>query len=64
MEMTRDSYNLNSLVKLRVLLRQGLINWAIAVISGAILQWISAEHVPSLHMVAPRYLRLVTARLD
>ena len=57
--MTGDSCNLNLLVKLRVLLRQGLISLVIA--GGAILLWISAEQVPSLHMVAARYLRVVIA---
>ena len=61
MEMTGDSCNLNLLVKPRVLLRQSLITLAIAVIDGAILLWISAEQVKSLHMIAPWYLRVVIA---
>ena len=58
MEVTRDSYHLNLLVKLMVLLHETLVNLAIA---EAILMWISAEQVPSLHKVAPRYLKLVTS---
>ena len=53
--MTGDFY------KLSMLLRQILINLAIAAIAEAILLRISAEQVPSLHRIAPRYLRLVTA---
>ena len=49
MEVTRDLYNL--LAKLMVLLRQILVNLAIAAITEVILMRISAEQVPSLHRV-------------
>ena len=55
MEMTGDLYDLNLLVKLRVLLYLGLINLAITAIAEATLLRISAEQVPSLHKIAPRY---------
>ena len=58
--MTRDMYSLNLLVKLMVLLRQILFSLAIAAIAEAILMWISAQQVPSLYSVAPRYWKLVT----
>ena len=62
MAVARDMYNLNLLVKLMVLLCQILFNLAIAVIAEAILvQFHSAEHVPSLHGVAPWYLTLDTS---
>ena len=51
----RDLYNL--LAKLMVLLRQILVNLAIAAITEVILMRISAEQVPSLHRVAARYLK-------
>ena len=60
MEVTRDLYNLSLLAKLMVLQRQILFNLAIAAIADAILMRISAEQVPSLHRVAPRYLKLIT----
>ena len=41
--------------------RQILFKVAIAAIAGAILVRMSAEQVPSLHRVAPRYLKLVTS---
>ena len=44
-----------------VLHRQVLFSLAIAAIAEAILMQISAEQVPSLHRVAPRYLELVTS---
>ena len=44
-----------------VLHLQILFSLAIAVISEAILMRNSAEQVPSLHTVAPRYLKLVTS---
>ena len=59
--MTRDLYSLNLLVKLIVLQRQIMFSLAIAVITEAILPRTSAEQVPSLHRVAPRYLNLVTS---
>ena len=59
MDVTRDSYNLNLLERLMVLLRQILFNLAIAAIAEAILMQISAEQVPSLHGVVPRYLKLI-----
>ena len=43
-----------------VLHRQVLLSLAIAVIAEAILMRTSAEQVPFLHRVAPRYLKLVT----
>ena len=61
MEVTRDFYNLNLLVKLMVLLHQILFNLAIAVIAEAILMQISPEQVPFLQRVAPRYLKLITS---
>ena len=57
--MTRDLYKLNLLAKLMVLHRHILFNLAIAAIAGTILMQISTEQVPSLHRVAPRYLKLV-----
>ena len=47
------------LAKLMVLHRQILFSLAIAAIAEAILM-ISAEQMPSLHRVAPRYFKLVT----
>ena len=44
-----------------VLHRQILFSLAIAAIAEAILRQTSAEQVPSLHRVAPRYLKLVTS---
>ena len=41
--------------------RQRLFSLAIAVIAEAILMRTSAEHVPTLHKVTPRYLKLVTS---
>ena len=61
MEVTRDLYNLNLLVKLKVLYHQILINLAIAGTAEAILIQISAEKVPSSHRVTPEYFKLVTA---
>ena len=61
MEMTRDLYSLNLLAKLMVLHHQILFSLAIAAITEAILMWISAEQVPSLHKVAPKYLTLITS---
>ena len=61
MEVTTDVYNLNLLAKLMVLHRQVLFRLALAAIPEAILLWISAERVPSLHRVSPRYLKLVTS---
>ena len=61
MEVTRDLYSLNLLVKLMVLLHQILFNLVIAAIVEAILIQIFAEQMPSLHGVAPRYLKLVTS---
>ena len=48
------------LAKLMVLHRQILFSLAIAVIAETIRIGTSAEQVPSLHRVAPRYLKLVT----
>ena len=61
MEVTKDLYRLNLLEKLMVLHRQILFSLAIAAIAEAILMQISAEQVPSLHRVAPSYLKLVTS---
>ena len=60
MEVNRDLYNLSLLVKLMALHRQILFNLAVAAIAEAILMLISAEHVPSLHWVAPRCLKMIT----
>ena len=51
------SLNLNA--KLMVLHHHILLTLAIAAIAEAILMQASAEQVPSLHRVAPRYLKLV-----
>ena len=59
MEVTRDLQSLNLLVKLMVLHRQILFSLATAAIAAAILMQTSAEQVPSLHRVAPMYLKLV-----
>ena len=61
MEVTRDLWDFNLLVKLMVLHRQVLFSLAVAAITEAILMQTFAEQVPSLHRVAPRYLKLVTA---
>ena len=58
--MTRNLYNLNLLAKLMVLHRRILFSLTIAAIAEAILMRTSAEQVPSLHMVASRYLKRVT----
>ena len=58
--MTRDLYNLNLLAKLLILHSKILLNLAIAAIAEAIVIRISAEQVPSLYGVAPRYMKLVT----
>ena len=60
MEVTRDLQRLDLLAKL-VLHRQILFSLAIVAIAEAILMRTSAEQVPSLHRVAPRYLILVTS---
>ena len=52
---------LNLLAKLMVLHRQILFSLASAAIAKAILIQTSVEQVPSLHRVAPRYLKLVTS---
>ena len=56
MEVTRDLYNLNLLAKLKVLLSQILFNLVNAAIAEAILMQISAEQMPSIQRVAPRYI--------
>ena len=53
--------SVNLLAKLMVLHCQILFSLAIAAVAEAILMRTSAEHVPSLHRVAPRYLKLVTS---
>ena len=40
---------------------QFLFSLTIAAIVEVILMWTSAEQVPSLHRVAPRYLKLITS---
>ena len=57
--MTRDLYSLNLLANLMVLHRQILFSLATSAIDEAILIRISSGQVPSLHRVAPSYLRLV-----
>ena len=54
--MTRDL-----LAKLMVLHRQILFSLATAAIAEAILIRTSTEQVPSLHRIAPRYLKLVNS---
>ena len=54
-------WSLNLLAKLIVFHRRIPLSLAIAVIAEAILNWTLAEQVPSLHRVAPRYLKLVTS---
>ena len=44
-----------------LLLHQIMFNLAIAAIAEEILMWIFAEQVPSMHRVAPKYLKLVTS---
>ena len=58
--MRRDLDSLNLLAKLMVLHRQILFSLTIAAIAEVILKRISAQQLPSLHRVAPRYLKLVT----
>ena len=53
-------YSLTFLAKLMVLQCPVLCNLAIATIAEAVLIRTSAEQVPSLHRVAPRYFKLVT----
>ena len=60
MEVTIDLQSLNLLAKLMVLNRQTMFNVAIAAIAEAILMRTSAKQVTSLHMIAYRYLKLVT----
>ena len=60
MEVTRDSYSWNLLTKLMVFYRQIQFSRAIAATTEAILMRTSAEQVPSLHRIAPRYSKLVT----
>ena len=59
--MTRDLWSLNLLAKLIVFHRRIPLSLAIAAIAEAILNWTLAEQVPSLHRVAPSYLKLVTS---
>ena len=61
MEVTRDLQSLNLLAKLMVLHHQILFSLAIVAVAEAILMQTSAEHVPSLHKVASRYLKLGTS---
>ena len=50
---------MNLLAKLMVLHRQILFSLAIAAIAEAILMRTSAKQVPSLHRIAPWYLKVV-----
>ena len=53
---------MNLLAKLMMLHHHvGLFSLAIAAVTEAILMQSSAEQVPSLHRVDPRYLKLVTS---
>ena len=61
MKVARDLYSLNLLANLMVLHHHILFSLAIVAIAEAILMRTSAEQVPSLHRVAPRYLILVTS---
>ena len=61
MTIERLVYSLNLLAKLMMLFHQILFNLAITAVAEAILMLISPEQVPSLHRVAPRYLKLVTS---
>ena len=61
MEVTSDLYNLILFAKMVVLHREILFSLAIAAIAEAILMQPSAKQVPSLHRIAPRYLKLVTS---
>ena len=63
MEVTRDLYSLNLLVKLMVLRCQILFSLVIVGIAEAILMQTSAEQVPSLHRVAPMYLKVTALML-
>ena len=58
--MTQDLYSLNLLAKLMVLHHQILFSLAIAAIAEEILMRTSAEQVPFLHRIVPRYLKRVT----
>ena len=60
--MTTDMWSLNFLAKLMVLHSQILFSLAIAAIAEATLMQTSAEQVPSLHRVTPKYLKLVTSK--
>ena len=51
---------MNLLAKLMVLHRQTSFSLAIAAIAKAILMRASAEQMPSMHRVAPRYLKRFT----
>ena len=59
--MTRNVKGLHLLAELMVSHRQVLFSPAIAAIAEAILMRTSTEQVPSMHRVAPRYLKLVTS---
>ena len=61
MEVTRDLQSLNLLVKVMTLHCQILFSLTTAAIAEAILMRTSAEQLPFLHRVAPRYLKLVTS---
>ena len=58
--MTRDLYNLNLFAKLMMLHCQILFSLAIAAVAEVILIRTSAEQVPFLHRIVPRYLKRVT----
>ena len=59
--MTRDLHSWNLFAKLIMLHRQILLSLAIAAFFEALLMQTSAQQVPSLHRVTPRYLKLVTS---
>ena len=61
MKVTRELCSLNLLAKLMVLHCLVLLSLAIAAVAEEIQMWTSAEQVPSLHRVDPRYLKLFTS---
>ena len=61
MEVTKDLHSLNLLAKLTVLHHRILYSLAIAAVAEAILTRTAAEQVPSVHRVAPRYLKPVAS---
>ena len=61
MAVSGDLQSWNLFAKLVVLHRQILFSLVSATVADAILMRTSAEPVPSLHRVAPSYLKLVTS---